>query len=98
MAKWDVEQFLGKEVSCVYIAGGLGEARRVEDILTEHSLDYAVDIQPYYKPMCTLFSIGAYAGAAFFVFSGQAAFVRTRLIAAGLKAGIQDDEAGERPH
>ena len=69
----------------------------MEDILTRYAIDYAVEIEPYQKSMLTvltLLSSGVYAGAAFFVLSGQAAFARDALLAAGLKAGIQDDDAG----
>jgi hypothetical protein len=94
MARLDFEQFLDKDLSLVYIAGGLEEARRVEGILTKLAIDYAVDIEPYHKPLGTLFSLGIYAGASFYVLSAQAPFARSTLHAAGLKAGIQDEEAG----
>jgi hypothetical protein len=93
MARLEFARFLDKEVSRVYIAGGLEEARRVEGILTGHGIDYAVDVEPYHKPVCALFSLSVYAGAAFFVLSTHASFARSILLAAGLKAGIQDDEA-----
>ena len=94
MARVDLGQFLDKELSRVYIAGGLMEATLVECILTRHAIDYAVEVEPYYKPLPTLFSLGEYAGAAFYVLSAQAPFARSMLLAAGLRAGIQDDEAG----
>ena len=96
MARLDFEPFRDKEICRIYIAGELGEARRVEEILTRHAIDYAVEIEPYQKSMLTfltLFSSGVYAGAAFFVLSGQAAFARDALLDAGLKGGIQDDDA-----
>lgn len=93
MARLDLEHFLDMEVSRVYIAGKLAEASRVEGVLTRHAIDYAVDIEPYQKPSFRLFSSGVYAGATFFVLSGQAAYARSALLAAGLRAGIQDDEA-----
>jgi hypothetical protein len=94
MAKLDFGQFLDEEFSLVYIAGGLEEARRVEGILTRHAIGYAVEVEPYYKPLCTLFSLGTYAGAAFYVVSAQAPFARGTLLAAGLRAGIQGDDVG----
>ena len=96
MARLDLYQFLDKELSRIYIAGELAEARRVEDILTRYGIDYAVEVEPYQKSalrVLTLFSSGVYAGAAFFVLSGQAAFARDTLLAAGLKGGILDDDA-----
>ena len=96
MARLDLYQFLDKELSRIYIAGELAEATRVEDILTRHDIDYAVEVEPYQKSalrVLTLFSSGVYAGAAFFVLSGQAAFARNALLAVGLTGGIQDDDA-----
>ena len=96
MARLDFDKFLDKEVSRIYIAGELAEAKRVEDILTRCGIDYAVDVEPYQKSalrVLTLFSSGVYAAAAFFVLSGQAAFAREALLAAGLTGGIQDDDA-----
>ena len=75
------------------LGGGLDEASCVEGILTEHGIDYAVVVEPYLKPLCVLFWLGLYAGAAFFVSSTQASFAQSILLAAGLNAGIQDDEA-----
>ncbi len=93
MARLDFEEFLDKEVTRVYIAGGLEEAKRVESVLTGHGIDYAVDIEVYLKPVFALLSLCVYAGAGFFVLSAQAAFARRTLLAAGLKAGIGDDDA-----
>jgi hypothetical protein len=88
----DFEDFLDSELARVYIAGELKEAEHVESILTALGIDYAVDVQPYFKPACALFSLGVYAGAAFFVQSRHAALARRTLLAAGLKTGIEDDE------
>ena len=95
MARIDFDNFLDAELSRVYIAGELAEATRVEDTLTRHDIDYAVEVEPYQKSalrVLTLFSSGVYAGAAFFVLSRQARFARHVLRAAGLKGGIQDDD------
>ena len=95
MARLDFETFGDNEVSRIYIAGGVAEANRVEDVLVRHGIDYAVEVEPYRKStltVLTLFSSGVYPGVAFFVLSGQAAFARVALRDAGLKAGIQDDE------
>jgi hypothetical protein len=92
MARLDFEEFGDEvEVTCVYIAGRLEEAKRVETILTRHGIDYAVDMEVYFKPVFALLSLCAYAGVGFFVLSAQAAFARRELLAAGLKAGIGDD-------
>ena len=92
VAKVELEWFSDKEVSCVYIAGGLREARRVEDVLTQLAIDYAVEVEPYRKAVYALFSLGTYAGAAFYIRYEQASLARSALLEAGLRAGIQNEE------
>jgi len=92
MARLDLDDFAGRELVRVYIAGRVSEAENVESALTERGIDYAVDIEPFLKSSLGLFT-SAYAGAAFYVLSGQAALARTVLAAAGLNQGLADDEA-----
>ena len=94
MARVELEQFSDQQVSCVYLAGGLREARHVEDLLTQLAIDYAVEVEPYQKAEYALFSLGTYAGAAFYVRFEQAPLARSALLEAGLRAGIQDEEGG----
>ncbi|MGH7833010.1 MAG: hypothetical protein ACREQK_05155 [Candidatus Binatia bacterium] len=72
----------------IYLAGELAEAKRVEELLNSNGIDYAVEVEPYVR--FSLFS-SEYAGAAFYVLSGQAEFCRVALCKAGLKAGILDE-------
>ena len=92
MARLDFEDFLDKEVTRGYLAARVSEAKHVERILSENGIDYAVDIEPFLTLILGVFP-SEYAGAAFYVPSGQAPFARSTLLAAGLKAGIEDDEA-----
>jgi len=89
----ELASFLDIKVSRVYIAARLPEASSVERILSEHDIDYAVVVEPYLQPLCVLFSLGLYAGAAFFVSTTQASVSRSVLRSAGFNAGIQDDES-----
>jgi hypothetical protein len=91
MARVDIEDFDDKQVTRVYIAGSLREAKRVEDTLTRHGINYAVDIEPYSKAVLGIFD-SVYAGAGFFVASTQAALARSTLLADGLSVGIEGDE------
>jgi hypothetical protein len=77
-----------KEVARIYLAGELAEAKRVEEILNSNGIDYAVEVEPYVR--FSLFS-SEYAGAAFYVLSGQAELCRRALCEAGFKAGILDE-------
>ncbi len=91
MARLELEDFLDREVRRVYLAGRLSEAKRVERTLTGNGIDYAVDIEPVLTLLFGIFPSES-AGVAFYVLSGQASSARSALLAAGLKAGIQDDE------
>jgi len=92
MAKLDLEDFLGKEVTRVYIAGELREAKAVEKALSEHGIDFTVEVEPYKKMLLGIF-FNEYAGAAFYVLSERATSARSALLAAGLKVGLQDEDA-----
>ncbi|HEY1267012.1 MAG TPA: hypothetical protein VGH16_07130 [Candidatus Binatia bacterium] len=86
-----LDDFGDKDVSRVYLAGRLAEAKRVEEVLTDNSIDYAVEVEPYVATFAVL-SFGEYGGAAFYVLSGQADFCRRILAEAGLTGGILQDE------
>src|SRR5262245_43773366 len=43
----DWEIFGEEKVSRVYLAGRLREAKNVESILTQHGINYAVEIEPF---------------------------------------------------
>ena len=92
MAKIDFDDFGEKEVSRIYLAGQLGEAKRVEKILSANGINYAVEVEPYVTTFA-IFSFGEYRGASFYVLSGQAEFCRRILSEAGLKSGILEDSA-----
>ena len=52
MAMVDPEEFADKEVAMVYIAGRLGEGKRVEQILCENAIDYFVTSNGS-RPICS---------------------------------------------
>lgn len=73
----------------IYIAGSLRVALSVEEWLTTAGVDYAVQVEPYGRSL--LFS-SLRMGAAFYVTSGQAAYCRERLMAAGLGRGVVESQ------
>ena len=77
----------------VYIAAGLREARRVEGVLSNSSIEYTVALEEYTTP--TVFLYGIYTGASFYVASEQAPQAREVLRKVGLSAGIDDSEASD---
>lgn len=69
----------------IYIAGSLRVALEIEEWLTTAGVDYAVQVEPFARSL--LFG-RLRMGAAFYVTSGQAAYCRERLIAAGFAGGV----------
>ena len=91
MVRVEFEFFNGKEVSRIYIAGSLGEARRVEEVLTERNIDYSVEVEPFERYILGLFP-SRHAGATFYVPAGQADHCRQMLFETGLRVGIIDED------
>lgn len=69
----------------IFIAGSLRVAHRVEEWLTTAGVDYVVQVEPLGRSL--LFG-NVRMGAAFYVTSGQAAFCRQQLTAAGFGGGV----------
>jgi hypothetical protein len=88
MARVTLDDFGEREVARIYLAAELAEAKQVEQVLNANHIDYAVEVEPYMR--MSIFS-SEYAGAAFYVLSGQAEYCKRALFEAGLKIGIQDE-------
>jgi hypothetical protein len=73
----------------VFLARTLGQARRVEDLLTLAGVDYVVQVEAYARSF--LFGTVRH-GAAFYVRATQAAYCREHLMAAGLGKGVVEHE------
>ena len=87
MARIAVEDFDDHAASRIFIAAALSEAKRVEVVLIEAEVDYAVSVE--------LFRAGLLSrprhGAVFYVGSAQAARCRALLSASGLGRSVIDD-------
>ncbi|HEX9757231.1 MAG TPA: hypothetical protein VGB26_05465 [Nitrospiria bacterium] len=90
MSRLTLEEFSGKEVSRIYIAGKLSEAKKVEAVFDRRGVDYAVAIEPYKKLNFFLFPT-EYNGAFFYVLSGQLEYCKNLLIKEGLTLGLVDE-------
>jgi hypothetical protein len=90
MALVDPAAFDGKEVVMVYVAGRLSEGKRVEQVLAEHAVDYAVDIEAFESRLLGILRV-QYEGIGFYVLSDQADFCRRALRDAGLLQGLVED-------
>jgi glucose-6-phosphate 1-dehydrogenase len=91
MAIVDPERFADKEVARVYIAGRLGEARGVEQALSDNGVDYVVETETFETYLLGILPT-KYDGVAFYVQSGQASLCRRILREAGLKDGLVEQE------
>ena len=89
---WDrlLEEFSDKDTARIFIAQDMKQAGRVEQLLTENGIDYAINVEPFSQYIPFL-APAQYMGAAFYVLSGQGAFCRNLLRAQGLSAGVVDD-------
>lgn len=93
MALVDPETFDGRDVTMVYIAGRLSESKRVEQVLSDHAIDYAVDVEPFEGRLLGILRV-EYEGVGFYVLSGHADSCRRWLSAAGLVQGLVEDGGG----
>jgi hypothetical protein len=91
MALVDPTIFDDKDVAMVYIAGRLSEGKRVEQVFSEHAIDYAVDFEPFESRVLGILPV-RYEGVGFYVLSAQADFCRRVLREAGLLQGLVEDD------
>jgi hypothetical protein len=47
MALVKPETFDGKDVAVIFIVGRLSEGKRVEQVLSDHAIDFAVDVESF---------------------------------------------------
>lgn len=87
MGQKELDEFLPEERERIFIAVNLREAKMVEGILKERDIDYAVNMEPYYRisPFQT-----EHQGAAFYVKSEYAELSRAILKEKGLGTGVED--------
>ncbi|MFI5395835.1 MAG: hypothetical protein ACHQ9S_09910 [Candidatus Binatia bacterium] len=90
MALVNPEIFDDKEVAMVYVAGRLNEGKRVEQVLSDNAIDYAVDIEPFQGRLLGILPV-EYEGIGFYVLSDQAEFCRRVLRAADLVQGLVEE-------
>jgi hypothetical protein len=91
MALVDAATFDDQEVTLVYIAGRLKEGKRVEQVLSDDGIDYAVDIEPFRTTVLGILPV-EYEGVGFYVAAHQADRCRAVLGAAGLVQGLVEKE------
>lgn len=91
MALIDPAGFDGKAITLIYVAGRIGEAQKVEAVLTEHGVDYAVDAEPFERHVLGLFPVQD-EGVGFYVVTPDAESSRQALRQARLLQGLVEEE------
>ena len=91
MALVDPATFDDKDVTMIYIAGRLSEAKRVEEILSENAVDYAVDIEPFQSRVLGIIPV-EYEGVGFYVLTAHAELSRRVLREARLLQGLVEED------
>jgi hypothetical protein len=90
MARIELDAFgEGTELVRVYLAAGLDEARRAEDVLAAAAVDFAVEVETFFSR--TILGGGApRQGAGFWLREADLDAACRALEAAGLVAGLVD--------
>ncbi len=91
MSRIDIEDLSKdeREITRIFIASSLAEAQGVEEILTGHGIEYAVNIEKYVR--LGLFP-SEIPGVGFYVLSGQGSFCRDLLRREGFLSGIIEED------
>lgn len=90
MGRIQIEDFIDKEISRIFIATNVEQSERVEDILTREGIDYAIVMEPYLR--IGLISTSELKGIAFYTLSGQAQYCINLLESEGLSSGLTFEE------
>ena len=85
------ETFDDKDVAVIYIVGRLSESKRVEQVLSDHAIDFAVDVEPFQSRLLGILPVNS-ERIGFYVLSAQADFCRGILREAGLLQGLVEED------
>jgi len=91
MAKVSFDSFSEHDIERVFIAGNLSEAQRIEKLLTDEGIDYAVEVEKFMQTR--IFFTSEHLGATFYVHTGQAPFCRKLLLTHGFSNGILQEDS-----
>jgi hypothetical protein len=91
MAKVSLDYFGERDIERVFIAKSLKVALRVEKLLTDRGMDYAVIIEKFMQRR--IFFSSEYDGAALYVLADQAPFCRKLLMDNGFSNGVVEENS-----
>jgi hypothetical protein len=86
MARIDAEELNERQGELIFIARTVREARRVEGLLTEAGIDYAIAFEPFLHG--GILGVITLTGLGFYVLPGQAFYCRELLAQRGLAVGV----------
>ncbi len=89
MARYRLEELLGRKPTLVYIDGNVADAEKAERLLASRSVDYAVSIEPF---LHTSVLGGPYPGLFIYVPSPDSRLCRQYLESNGLTDTVDLDE------
>ena len=89
MTKIDVEEFEGRPHELVFIARRTREAERVEALLNDEGIDYALAFEPFLHG--GIFGVTTLTGVGFYVASDQARDCRELLERRGFAVGVVEE-------
>ena len=89
MGRVDISAFSEQEVTRVCAAAGPAQLTKIENVLTAHKVDYAVEVESYRE---SAFSFSVTEGAIVYVAAAQAPEARQHLTAAGIPVGVVDED------
>jgi hypothetical protein len=89
MARIDAEEFEDRQSELIFIARTVREAGRVEALLTETGIDYAIAFEPFLHG--GIFGVMTLTGLGFYVLSGQAFYCRELLRQHRLAVGVVEE-------
>lgn len=92
MARMDLEDCKDKNFERVYMAGNQEEAKRVEALLHDNNVDYAVSLEPFTTVTGLIKGGSEKYGVAFYVPAGRGDWCRDIFVRQGLDSGILDDD------
>ena len=88
MGRIDAEEFEDRSNELIFIARRVSEAERVEEILSDEGIDYALAFEPFLHG--GIFGVTTLQGVGFYVLTERAPHCRELLGRRGLGVGVVD--------
>ncbi|MDR4508792.1 MAG: hypothetical protein MRJ65_11255 [Candidatus Brocadiaceae bacterium] len=90
MPRKEIHTFSENDISRIFIARNVREAKFIERIFAQNKIDYSIELESYVSTR--FFGSSNYIGATFYVRTEKSAFCKELLTSHGLHSGIIDEE------